>query len=95
MPADCVALLKQSGIITQADLDRARDLAKDDGTKLERHLVTLGIIDTKTVLAAYQCLNLLSQGKIELGQAIIALNFCQRSRVDFNEAIEELGWNLG
>ena len=58
------------------------------------YLVAMGKIDTKTVLASYQCMTMLTQKRLEVGQAIIALNFCQRSRVDFGEAMKELGWEL-
>ena len=87
-------MLKQAGIITQADLDAAKKQAAEKGTKLEKVLVSMGKIDTKTVLASYQCMTLLSTKKLKLEQAVIALNFCERMRVDFSEAVQELGWNI-
>ena len=93
-PASAVELLKQAGIVTEQDLEQARSLDKDQGAKLEKHLVTMGKIDTKMVLAAYQCMTLLTQKRLKVEQAIIALNFCQRSRVDFADAMKDLGWEL-
>jgi hypothetical protein len=39
-------------------------------------------------------MTLLSNKKLRVEQAVIALNFCQRSRVSFSEAVKELGWEL-
>ncbi|HNB17027.1 MAG TPA: serine/threonine-protein kinase [Candidatus Obscuribacter sp.] len=94
VPTNPVDMLKQAGIITQADLDAAKKQAAEKGTKLEKVLVSMGKIDTKTVLASYQCMTLLSTKKLKLEQAVIALNFCERMRVDFSEAVQELGWNI-
>ena len=94
IPTNPVDMLKQAGIISQADLDAAKKQAAEKGTKLEKVLVSMGKIDTKTVLASYQCMTLLSTKKLKLEQAVIALNFCERMRVDFSEAVQELGWNI-
>jgi hypothetical protein len=93
-PVNVVDLLKQAGIVTQEDIDNALKLDQDKGAKIEKHLVAMGKIDTKTVLASYQCMTMLTQKRLEVGQAIIALNFCLRSRVDFGDAMKELGWEL-
>jgi hypothetical protein len=93
-PTNPVDLLKHAGIITEQDIEAAKKLDAEKGTKLEKHLVTMGKIDTKTVLASYQCMTLLSNQKLRIEQAVIALNFCQRSRVSFSEAVKELGWEL-
>jgi hypothetical protein len=39
-------------------------------------------------------MTMLSQKRLRIEQAVIALNFCQRSRVDFSDAMKELGWEL-
>ncbi|HNG19631.1 MAG TPA: serine/threonine-protein kinase, partial [Candidatus Obscuribacter sp.] len=49
VPTNPVDMLKQAGIITQADLDAAKKQAAEKGTKLEKVLVSMGKIDTKTV----------------------------------------------
>lgn len=94
VPTSPVELLQTCGIISAADVEEAKKQAGDKGTKLERVLVSMGKIDTKTVLASYQCMTLLSTKKLKVGQAVIALSFCQRSRVELNEAMQELGWEL-
>jgi serine/threonine protein kinase len=93
-PTNPVDLLKHAGIITEQDIEAAKKLDADKGNKLEKYLVTLGKIDTKTVLDAYQCVTLLNAKRLRVEQAVIALNFCQRSRVSFNEAVAELGYEL-
>lgn len=94
VPTDAVDLLKQAGVISQSDLDAAKKQAGEKGTKLEKVLVSMGKLETKTVLAAYQCMTLLSTKKLKIEQAAIALNFCHRMRVDFGEAVQEMGWTL-
>ncbi|MBK9620506.1 MAG: serine/threonine protein kinase [Candidatus Obscuribacter sp.] len=94
MPTEPIDMLKLAGIITEADIEAAKKQAGDKGSKLERVLVAMGKIDTKTVLATYNCLTMLTQQKLKTEQAIIALNYCQRMRVDFSEAVQELGWSL-
>ncbi|MBU6453053.1 MAG: serine/threonine protein kinase [Cyanobacteria bacterium REEB67] len=93
-PTSPVDLLKHAGIVTEQDIEAARKMDAEKGNKLEKHLVAMGKIDTKTVLASYQCMTLLSNNKLRIEQAVIALNFCQRSRVSFSEAVKELGWEL-
>jgi serine/threonine protein kinase len=94
IPTSPVEMLKQAGMISEEDLEKAKKEAADKGTKLEKVLVAMGKIDTKTVLASYQCMTLLSNKKLKLEQAIIALNYCARMRVDFSEAVQELGWDI-
>jgi hypothetical protein len=65
-PTSPVDLLKHAGIITEQDIEEAKKLDADKGTKLEKHLVTMGKIDTPTVLASYQCMTLLSSKKPQL-----------------------------
>ncbi len=55
-------------------------------------LVSAGKVNQKTIAAAHQCEYLLSEKKIKLEQAMIALNYCERSRVGLTEAIVDLGW---
>jgi len=93
-PLSAVDLLRQAGIVTEEDIEKARTMDQDKGAKLERHLISMGKLDTKTVLASYQCMTMLTQKRLKVEQAIIALNFCQRSRVDFTDAMKELGWEL-
>lgn len=94
VPADAVDLLKQAGVLSQSDLDEAKKKAGEKGTKLEKVLVSMGRLETKTVLAAYQCMTLLSTKKLKIEQAAIALNYCHRMRLDFSDAVQELGWTL-
>jgi hypothetical protein len=35
----------------------------------------------------------MKEDRMKLEQVMIVLNFCQRSRMTFDEAIEELGWD--
>ena len=42
--------------------------------------------------AAMSCLPLIQLGLMKLEQCVIALQYCSRMRVDFDTALDELGW---
>lgn len=55
-------------------------------------LKSAGKLEMKTYEAAVTCIRLIHVGKMKVEQCIIALNYCSRSRVGFDEAMEELNW---
>jgi hypothetical protein len=55
-------------------------------------LKSAGKLEMKTYEAAVICIQLIHIGKMKVEQCIIALNYCSRSRVGFDEAMEELNW---
>lgn len=62
------------------------------GGDIGKILAAAGKLDAKTYAAAIKCVELISKDRLPVGQAIIALHYCQRSRVSFDEAVEEMGW---
>jgi len=85
-------LLGKAKLIADQDLQTAMSVRKKHGGEVWKILVAAGKLDKKTYDSACTCQQLLDQNRLKLEQAIIALHFCQRSRVTFEEAIEELGW---
>ncbi len=87
-----VKLLKQAGLITDAELQKALGLDERGRRELGNYLVASGIIDGKTLHSAVQLQNLIEHDEMKVEKAIIALHYCQRSRISLEEALEELGW---
>jgi serine/threonine-protein kinase len=91
-PRTAVELLKMAGIVSEEDINLARSMGDDEAADLGKRLVGLGRLDIKIFISATQCQSLIEHGRLDPGKAIIALHYCQRSRVGFYEAVEELGW---
>lgn len=85
-------LLIKAGIITESDIKAAADVRAKLGGDLILLLQSAGKLDKQTYEAAILCLPLIREGLMKLEQCIIALNYCVRSRVDFDTALEEMNW---
>jgi hypothetical protein len=91
-PQNVLELLKHAGLVTKSDLEAIQAQEAEDGTEVAKRLVSVGKLDTKTLLAARQCLSLMESDRLRLDRAVIALLYCHRSRVTFYQAVDELGW---
>jgi hypothetical protein len=87
-----VDLLKQAGIVTEQDIQLSVLSWLQSQGNLGNILVSSGKIDNNTLEAAATCLPLIEQNLMKAEQAIIALHYCTRSRVTFDEALSEMGW---
>ena len=85
-------LLKQAGIITDTDIQTAQTVLRKHGGDIVEILVSAGKFDRNTFEAAHIVRPLIEATLMKLEQAIIVLNYCCRSRVDFDTAIDEMGW---
>lgn len=85
-------LLKLSGLVTEDDIIEALRLSVINGNLLGKILVATGQLDELLVHAALRCQFLIREGFLKQEQAVIALNYCQRMRCTFDEALVELGW---
>lgn len=87
-----IDLLKQAGILAEADVKTALEVRQKHGGDVVQILVSSGKMDKTTFDAADICLPLIRENKMKVEQCIIALNYCSRSRVSFDAALDELGW---
>lgn len=87
-----IALMIKSGLINDFDMEAAIKVKRRHGGDVADILVAAGKLDKNTVVAANTCQTLIDEGRLDVGKAIIALNYCERSRVSFDEAVEEMGW---
>jgi len=85
-------LLQKAGIITENDLNVAIGVRRKHGGDLFQILESAKKLDRKTLDAAIICLPMIREGLMKLEQCIIALNYCSRSRVDFDTALDEMEW---
>lgn len=85
-------LLEKAGILSDADVKDALAVRKKHGGDLVGILEAANKLNRKTVDAAFICLPLIREGLMKSEQCIIALNYCSRMRVGFDEALDEMGW---
>jgi hypothetical protein len=85
-------LLVRAGLLTPNDIKTATAVRAKHGGDLRMILQAAGKADTKTLEAAVICVDLEKRDLMKVEQTVILLNYCSRSRVGFDEAIDELGW---
>jgi hypothetical protein len=85
-------ILQKAGLLKEEDLKTATAVRNKHGGDMPSILQAAGKLDSTTYLAAETCIPLIKKGAMKVEQCIIALNYCNRSRVDFDSALEELGW---
>lgn len=90
-PKDILELILSAGLVSQAEVDEISE-EDDDRTNLAKRLVAVGKLSTDILIASRQCLSLIERKRLPTERAIIALLYCQRSRVDLYHSFEELGW---
>jgi hypothetical protein len=88
-----INLLRSAGILDLKDIQAAEKLSEKHRGQLMKILVTAGKLSELTMEAAIQCQYLVHQQKLKTEQAVIALHYCQRTGIGFDEAIRELGWD--
>jgi hypothetical protein len=85
-------LLQTAGILSEEDIKVALEVRQKHGGDLVGILEAASKVSRKTVDAAFVCLPLIREGLLKVEQCIIALNYCSRMRVGFDEALDEMGW---
>jgi hypothetical protein len=85
-------LLQKAGLLKEEDLKSASQVRSKHGGDMVMILIAASKLDQVTYKAATTCVPLIRDNKMKVEQCIIALNYCSRSRVDFDTALEEMGW---
>jgi hypothetical protein len=85
-----VALLKQAGMLTDADIEAATKVDATGGANVIKVLLASSKLDQLTIDAATSCQRFIDGGHLRPDQAFMALHYCQRMRVSFEEAASEL-----
>lgn len=85
-------LLIEAGIISEDDITTASKVRAKHGGDTIGILQAANKFDKHTFDAAIICLPMAREGLMKKENIIIALNYCLRSRVTFDTALDELGW---
>jgi hypothetical protein len=85
-PPKLVELLKEAGLFTQADIQRAYQRVLDDPLESCKLLLCLGIADEATLKTALRCHALREQGKITDADAVFVIKASQQQ--DFEEQLD-------
>lgn len=85
-------LLQKAQLLTESDITTATNVRKKHGGDLIQILEAAGKVHSKTVDAALLSLPLIREGLMKIEQVIMALNYCERMRVSFDDALDEMGW---
>ncbi len=93
-PTTEIDLLRAAKVITDADIAKAQEITSRLGGQVSAMLIADGKVDRSLLEVAKRCTTLINAAILDLGRAVILLNYSQRSRLDFDKAVEELGWNL-
>jgi hypothetical protein len=86
-------LLVKAGLISQDDIKTAQGISTKHGGDLTSILLAAQKIDEQTLEAAKICYSLQNDQLIKVEQSVMVLNYCSRSRVNFDEAMSELNWD--
>ncbi|MBY0357225.1 MAG: hypothetical protein K2W82_04420 [Candidatus Obscuribacterales bacterium] len=89
-----IDILKQSSLITEADIESAKKVRAKHGGELGAILVSAGKISGKTLEAAAHCQEYVQHKRLRIDQAIMSLLYCERTRSTLKDALDELGIEL-
>lgn len=87
---EVLKLLNTAEILTEEDLNNARDFQNLNGGDLGRILVLLGRINNEILMAAKNAQRLIHLGQMKQDRAITVLQHCQKTGLDFDEAVKAL-----
>jgi len=85
-------MLKAAGIVSDTEIKKALRDARRNSALLGKILLVTGAIDDQTLHATLRSLVLLRDEKINMEQAIFALNHARKNQITFDEALAELKW---
>jgi hypothetical protein len=85
-------LLKKSGILTEEDIKAASEVRRKHGGDIIQILQSAGKLDKFTFESSVACIPLIDLGLMKMEQVAIVIQYCSRMRVDFDIALDELGW---
>lgn len=88
-----VDLVKQAGLISDDEIAAVMKITRGKGD-LDQVLVAARKVNAVTMEAARACWPLVRDGRLKPEQAIIALHYCDRSMVSFEDAVRDMGWDL-
>jgi hypothetical protein len=89
-----VELLKLSGFCTQATIDQSIQQALVDPRLASKLLLAIGFIDGDTLNTYIRCQAMIARGVLRTDQVLYVLNSMRHRKIDFDQAVKELGIEL-
>jgi hypothetical protein len=87
-------LMMLVGILHQNDLEKFGKELKSGSVAFGKALVEKGVIGTETYYQLLRCQSLLRRGFLEIEEALVALGFCRRNKLSFDDAMEWMRWTV-
>lgn len=84
-------LLKMTGMVDEDDISEAISLSNKYPSLIGKMLVLSGAIDEATLIASLRCQFLLKHGYLTVDDAVVALQYCNKNKISFDDALDELG----
>lgn len=88
-----IDLLKQAQLATDESID-ATSKSVSNSADVIKALLVKEVLHPITFEAAMECQKLIAAKRLAIGQAIIALGYCERSRINLSDAFSEMGWDI-
>lgn len=88
---DALNLLRNSGLISVAELESASAAGGELASGTASILVSGGKLEQALLDSALSCQKHIAVGKLKVEEAVQALHYCVRMRVPLKEALQELG----
>jgi hypothetical protein len=85
-------LLSQVGMLTPEQLAKAEGVGRQLNVTRGEVLLSTGVIDKRLMQATLQAQTLLEDGILKLDHVKAILHYCQKTGVDFPEALKEVSW---
>jgi len=86
-------LLQIAGFVDFDDVQQALDLSAKYGSLIGKMLVISGAISEATLSASLRAQNLLRTGKLSCADAVRTLQYAERNKKEFDEALQDLDIN--
>jgi hypothetical protein len=92
-PIDLIDLLKAAGVVSQAEIETATQLALQQRVPLLKTLLDAHIVSEQIVQIAHQCKSFLDTHALDLEQARIALSYSIENDTPLIDTLNHFGWN--
>jgi hypothetical protein len=89
---DVIDLLQMSGVLGKDEMTKAADIANQLNCTMGEVLLTTGYVDKRILQAAVQGKSLVEDGILKPDQVAACLHYCQKTGVDFPDALREVSW---
>lgn len=89
---EVIELLQKAGIVTDEDMNKANTLCAQLNISVGEVFLTTGMVDKRILQAASQGKNLIEDGILQPEQVCACLHYCNKTGVDFSEALREVSW---